>query len=215
MPARNQRKIQPNILICLNMIMFFFLIQIWHIGRDHICYSGSRVSHIFHTVTGYLNKTWTSVNIQQIWTGSSHGFFCHMYLAHQRRSYGRQTPLFACISRILCGLNWFSFRTEKRSQTDEEMPQIYFFFFKKKLYILSDDNLCNVFVPCSLLHAFSFSLLSRSCTVALCLSFTRSLCNQIGLSYTSTALWLLAAGFICLQSGCTFQQASDCWRMKL
>lgn len=115
MPARNQRKIQPNILIYLNMIMFFFLIQIWHIGRDHICYLGSRVSHIFHTVTGYLNKTWTSVNIQQIWTGSSHGFFCHMYLAHQRRSYGRQTPLFACISCILCGLNWFSFRTEKRS----------------------------------------------------------------------------------------------------
>lgn len=76
----------------------------------------------------------------------------------------------------------------ERSQTDEEMPQIYFFFFKKKLYILSDDNLCNVFVPCSLLHAFSFSLLSRSCTVALCLSFTRFLCNQIGLSYTSTAL---------------------------
>lgn len=39
--------------------------------------------------------------------------------------------------------------------------------------------------------------------------------NQIGLPYTHTALWLLAAGFRCLQSGCTFQQASNCGRMKL
>lgn len=204
------------------LFWFFFLIQIWHIQRDHICYLGSRVSHIFHTVTGYLNKTWTSVNIQQIWISSSIGFFCHMYLAHQsqRRSYGRLTNTTVCL--YLMYSLWFKLvllqNREKKlkvCQMDEEMPQIYFSFFKKKLYILSDDNLCNVFVPCSLLHAFSFSLLSRSRTVALCLSFTRSLCNQIGLSYTSTALWLLAAGFICLQSGCTFQQSSDCWRMKL
>lgn len=179
MPARNQRKIQPNILIYLNMIMFFFLIQIWHIGRDHICYLGSRVSHIFHTVTGYLNKTWTSINIQQIWTGSSHGFFCHMYLAHQRRSYGRQTPLFACISCILCGLNWFSFRTEKKLKEAKLMKKChkYIFSSSKRNCIFYQMTTSVMFL--SLALSYMLSLSHYSLVLALSLFVSHSLAFSV------------------------------------
>lgn len=106
----------------------------------------------------------------------------------------------------------------KVGQKAEETSTTVFLLFQKKWYIykIDENNLFNVLHPFVILTCFFLrATLSFLHCQSLSLIYLLSLCNQIGLSYTHTALWLLAAGFRCLQSGCTFQQANDCGRMKL
>lgn len=126
---------------------------------------------------------------------------------------------------VLCRIQemWVSRQMVKELKDDQRAAHQQFSFLKRCAIFHQkmdeNNNLCNVFLPFSFLHSFSFPLLSLSLSFSHCHSLSLihslSLCNQIGLSYTPTALWLLAAGFRCLQSGCTFQQANDCGRMKL
>lgn len=165
--------------------------------------------------------------------------FCHVYLVHQSlgmafmRTQQRKKQLGWSVSPTYS--LWFKLVLMHRGNVSERTnwknwkmaegqrkPHWVLFLCIRTSGILhqrmdENNNLCNVFFPFSFLHAFSFLLLSLSLMHCQSLSLIHSLylCNQIALSYTSTALWLLAAGFRCLQSGCTFQQANDCGRMKL
>lgn len=117
-----------------------------------------------------------------------------------------------CVSCAHCAINRFSCRTEDIWVSRHTLKEL-------EDGKMDGNNKRIMFVSFSLYYTLSLSplSLSHSRTVTLCLSFTHSLslCNQRGLSYTPTALWLLPAGFRCLQSGCTFQQAHDCGSMKL
>lgn len=91
--------------------------------------------------------------------------------------------------------------------------------FRKKLFFLSlrncifhqaineNNHLSNVFVWFNLTRFLFLVGLSFLQCHSLFGIHPFPFCNQIGLSYRPAALWLLPAGFRCLQSG---QQANDC-----
>lgn len=89
-----------------------------------------------------------------------------------------QTPLFACISCILCGLNWFPFRIEKRSwKTAKRMKKChkYIFSSSKSNCIFYQMTTSVMFLPLSLSYMLSLSRYSLVLALSLFVSHSLTL----------------------------------------
>lgn len=94
-----------------------FLIQMWHTGITSVIYPEFLTSFIL------LQVTWTKPELALAFSKSEQAAVVDVSVTCVWHIKGDHMGGWHClpVSHV-----WFSSRTEKRSQTDEEMPQIYF-----------------------------------------------------------------------------------------